>query len=157
MKFSSVREYFLKLHNFLYIIILVPLLAFGYVYLQARPARGADSQLLTFGFVLVYLLDLTVSARIFWRRMKEARMNLQLTSRLQAYAGATMVRFAMIASACLILVAGFLLTGSSLHAALFVFSMILLSLWWPSPSKACKDLRLKEEERDIILRQKDLV
>lgn len=161
MKFSSLREYFQKLHNILYVIILAPVLSFGYVYLEA--GYGAqDMPAPDPGDVLSYLLLLglasllAVATATFSRKLKVIRSIESITDRLKAYARATIIRFVLTAAAAFLGVGGLLFTANPVHAGLFVFLMILASFWWPSPGKLCRDLRLGGEEREWVMRKGDV-
>jgi hypothetical protein len=158
MKFSTVREYFQKLHNILYGILLAPVLLFGYTYLQAgygvRPMPAPDARdFLSYLIVFLFLATVTVAAGVYSRRIKAMTgVGIPgLFDRLGAYARATILRFSLTAAACFMLIAGLLLTGNPVHVGLFVFSLILFSFWWPSPHRVCKELRLKNGEREAVM------
>lgn len=156
MMVFSTRQYFLKLHNMLYLIVVVPLLLFGYVYLRGVSVPETSMTLLSNILIIFFMALFGVSAWMFSRRIKAMRSVPLLTERLRSYAGATITRFSMMSAGCFLLTAGFFLSANPVHVGLFVVSMICLSLWWPSPQKVSKDLLLRQDEREIILRQKDI-
>jgi hypothetical protein len=158
MKFADASGYFRKLHNILSAIILPPVLGFGYIYLEAGyggkpmpPATHADIRTYLLAFALVAIV--TFSIATFLRRLKEIRMLDQLTERLAQYANAVITRFAFAAAAGFLAVAGLYFTNDPIHVGLFVFLMILLSAWWPSASRVCRQLRLGKEDREWVMRK----
>lgn len=161
MKFSSVREYIQKLHNILYAMVLAPLLCFGYVYLEAGYGTGPmpapePGDILSY-LVFVFQAGLVIaSLSLFSKNLRTARKMGRLRERLNAYARATIIRFAFVSAIGFLGVAGLLFTGNPIHVGLFVLLMILLSFWWPSPDKVSRDLRLGREERELVMRRGDI-
>lgn len=161
MKFSTVREYLQKLHNILYVIVLAPLLCFGYVYLEAghgtgpMPAPEAGDILSYIVFVFQAALVIA-SLGTFSKNLRAARKIDALRERLNAYARATIIRFSFVFTIGFLGVAGLLFTGNPIHVGLFVLLMILLSFWWPSPDKLSRDLRLGREERELVMRRGEI-
>lgn len=158
MKFADPREYFQKLHNILSAIVVVPVLAFGFIYLEAgygsnpvpTPTR-ADIRTYIIAFATVALVAWSIAT--FLRRLKEIRQLQDINERLSQYANATITRFAVAAAAGFTSVIGLYLTNDPIHVGLFVFLMIMLSAWWPSPSRLSRHLRLKKEEREWVMRK----
>lgn len=160
MKFSSFRGYFDQLHNILYLSILVPLLLFGYTYLQVMaaddsPGNETPIRLLSPTLIIVFCIIMILSARLFSGKLKASRELPELSAKMEHYATATIVRFLMFTLATLFLAAGFSLTHEKVFVALFGVSIILFSWWWPTPRKVCKDLHLKGEEHQRVLLRKD--
>lgn len=161
MKFSSLREYFQKLHNILYVIVLAPVLSFGYVYLEAgygaRPMPAPDpGDFLSYALLFLLTALVVAAAVTFSKKLNAIRSIAGMAGRLEAYGRATIIRFVLAAAAGFLGVAGLLITANPLHAGLFVFLMILLSVWWPSPRKLCRDLRLGKEERELVMRRGEI-
>ncbi|MFO7256572.1 MAG: hypothetical protein DIU61_002695 [Bacteroidota bacterium] len=158
MKFADAKEYFRKLHNILSAIILVPVLSFGYIYLEAGYANNpmsvpapADVRTYLLAFALVTLVAWSVAT--FLRRLKEIRQLELLTDRLSGYASAVINRFAVASLGGLAGVAGLYLTSDPIHVGLFVLVMIMLSAWWPSASRVCRHLKLGKEEREWVMKR----
>lgn len=156
MKFSSMREYFYKVHNILYVTFLFPLLLFTYLYLENRlvlsqGTHGVLAYLLTF----VFLAAVGFARWDFVRKIKAIRQLAGLGVKLEKYATALIIQFAIISAVCLMLVVGLWLTASQIFVAAFVVSLIILSWLWPTGSRVCKDLRLRGDERDMVLHKRD--
>jgi len=163
MKYNSLREYFYKLHNLLYGVILAPLLAFVVLYWQMQ-AGNVDgllkqdeylNQLLLVVLSFIVLFDWIISLLLFNRGLKETRTLDSLGKKLDRYYSFTLLRFALVVSGSLGLAIGFYLTENQLFTILFVSGFAILLLFWPTPSKVCNDLQLKGDERTLVLHKKD--
>ncbi|HEX7014760.1 MAG TPA: hypothetical protein VF191_04560 [Cyclobacteriaceae bacterium] len=160
MKFADAKEYFRKLHNILSAIVLVPVLFFGYIYLEAGYG-GKPMPAVTQVNPLTYLLALTLVVLVAWsiiafgRRLKTIRQHEQLTDRLDEYASAVIARFIVAAMGGFAAVAGLYFTQEPIHVGLFVLLMILLSAWWPSASRVCRHLRLGKEDRAWVMGRRE--
>lgn len=158
MKFSTVREYFQKLHNILSAIVLVPVLCFGYIYLEAGygsgpmpvPERG---DILSYVLISLQMALVIASLGMFSKRLHAVRKIETLRGRLDAYGRAIVIRFVFMTVIAFLGVAGLLFTANPIHVGLFVLLMIVLSFWWPSPHKLSRDLRLGREEREVVMRR----
>jgi len=163
MHYSSLREYFYKLHNLLYGIVLIPLLAFVVLYwqMQAGNVEGLLKQdeylnkLLLIVFSVLVSLDWSISIVLFHRGLKATRTLDRLGRKLDRYFSFTMLRFALVVSGSIGLAIGFYLTENQLFTILFVISFALLLLLWPTPTKVCDDLQLKGDERTLVQYRKD--
>ena len=160
MSFTSMREYFYKISTVLYAFMLVPLVLFGYVYIAMRsgdlnPVLLDQRPIILPLFIFVSFVDWMVAILLFRRGLKEVRSMKMLSDKLGRYGRLTYLRFGMISSGSLLLGVGFLLTGDNIFAGVFAASLVLLSLLWPLPPKVCKDLRLKGDERKLVLHRLD--
>lgn len=163
LRYSSLSEYFYKLHNLLYGIVLVPLVIFLVLYWQMRAGSIVGSlkddeylnQVLLVALSLIVLADWSLSLFLFNKGIKATRTLDSLGKKLDRYFSFTILRFALIVSGSLGLAIGFYLTENQIFTILFSVSFILLLLFWPSPSKVCDDLHLKGDERTLVLYKKD--
>lgn len=163
MKYNSIREYFYKLHNLLYAIMLVPLLAFVTLYglMEAGHIEGQLkqdkmlNQLLLGVFSFVVITDWGLSFILFQRGIKAARTLGSLGEKLDRYFSFTMFRFVLVMSGSLGLAVGFFLTENQLFTVMVVASFSVLLLFWPTPSRVCNDLHLKGDEQTLVLYKKD--
>ncbi|HEY3430777.1 MAG TPA: hypothetical protein VGK39_08880 [Cyclobacteriaceae bacterium] len=163
MQYNSLREYFYKLHNLLYVIALVPLFVFLVLYWQmglgniegVLKTDERASQLVLIILSLIVVTDWTVSLFLFNKGMKAIRTLGSLGSKLDRYFSFTIIRFALIESGALGLAIGFYLTENSTFTIIFAASFCLMLLFWPTPSKVCDDLQLKGDERLLVISKKD--
>jgi hypothetical protein len=163
MKYNSIREYFYKLHNVLYALVLIPLLVFIYVYLEFQ-YREFESlykdddfliRIVVFGLSIVQFVIWIFTFYTFNKKLKQLRLVESLGERLDQYYKLTTVRFTLVTVGSLMLAAGFYLTEDQVITVLFVTSLGILSLLWPLPSKVCRDLKLRGDERTMVLFRKD--
>ena len=163
MNFSSLREYFYKLHNLLYLIVLIPLLAFVVLYwqMQIGNIHGVLLQneyinhVLLIALSFLVLVDWMISLLMFKRGLKATRTLDSLGKKLDRYYLFTLLRFGLVVSGSIGLAIGFYLTENQLFTILFISSLALLLLFWPSPAKVCNDLQLKGDERTLVYYKKD--
>lgn len=160
MKFNSIREYFYKVQARLYLYVLLPLILFVYLYMKMRDGN-VTPPVESMGPVLVpivsaiTLFDWIVALVVFRRRIKPLPSKIMLSEKLEGYAAATYWRFAIIAAISAFLAVCYYAVGSSVFAALFGLDIMLMSVFWPLPTKVCRDLKLKGEERKMVLRRDD--
>jgi uncharacterized membrane protein YwzB len=163
MKYNSIREYFYKLHNLLYGLLLTPLLDFVVLYwqMQAGNIEGALKGDESIQWILlgalgsVVVADWGISYFLFYRGMLATRTLDSLGKKLDRYFSFTFLRFALVASSSLGLAVGFFLTENQMFTVLMVASFAILLLVWPTPSKVCNDLQLKGDEQTLVLYKKD--
>lgn len=163
IRYSSLQEYFYKLHNLLYGIVLVPLITFLFLYWQmyrgniTGPFKDEEylSQLMLIVFSFLVLTDWSVSMYLFNRGMQATRTLDSLGKKLDRYFTFTLLRFALIGSGSLGLAIGFYLTESQVFTVVFASGFALLLLFWPTSTKVCDDLQLKGDERTLVLNRKD--
>jgi hypothetical protein len=163
MKYNSLREYFYKLHNLLFGIILLPFLVFVALYWQMNegniegPYRYNETytnfMFWVSGFVVI--MDWIISGFLYLRGKRAAQKLASLGTRLDRIFSFTVLRFALVISGSLIFAAGFYFTEDQLFTLLFGVNILLLILFWPTPAKVCNDLKLKGDERTLVLYKKD--
>ena len=162
MKYSSLQEYFYKLHNVLYGIILLPFLVFVVLYwqMQAGNIEGPLKESEEYGNLVLgimggmVLMDWLISAILFVRSLKATRTLESLGEKLDRYYVFTLFRFALVVSGSLALAIGFYLTENQTFTLVFVGNVAVLIFFWPTASKVCNDLKLKGDERTLVLYKK---
>lgn len=162
MKYNSVPEYFYKLYNRLYALVLIPLLLFVVLYWKMKTGDiNVLSQDTGFNYLIVLfvmsivLVDWIASFFIFRRNLKTILTLGSLGERLDRYYKFTILRFLFMISGMVLLVAGFYVTGDQYFTILFIASITGLAFFWPTSAKVCDDLTLKGDERKLILYKLD--
>ena len=163
MKYNSIREYFYKLFNILFALLLLPLLVFVVLYWQIQEGNLVGpfyldekiNQTLIILIGAVVFTDWLISFSLFSKRLKSMKRIQSLGTRLDRYASLTILRFVLILSGSLVLAVGFCLTENQIFSIIVVVNMLLLLPLWPFPSKVCRDLQLKGDERTLVFHKKD--
>jgi hypothetical protein len=163
MRYSSLREYFYKMHNFLYGIVLIPFLTFVVLYWQMRegniegPFRMNDwyRNIMLGACGLIITTDWILSAFLFSKGIKATHSLGSLGKKLDRYFSFILFRFAIVVSGTLTLAIAFYLTESQYFTVMFVLNMFLLFFFWPTPAKVCDDLLLKGDERTLVQHKMD--
>lgn len=158
MKYTSVPEYFYKLHGRLYAFILLPLLSFGLLYWEMKTGTitpfSQDIRLnktLLLVIIFMVLVEWLTAFFLFKIQLKGILTLGSLGERLDRYYRFTMIRFALMISGVILLAVGFYLTRDQYFTILFAASMVGIALVWPTSAKVCDDLHLKGDERKLIL------
>jgi hypothetical protein len=163
MKFNSIREYFYKLHNVLYALVLIPLAVFVFIYLEFQNGSIEGhfrqdkpiSLFLLIAICIAIVSDWVVALILFSNRLKSLRTVESLGKKLELYYKLTIVRFAIVVMGLIMLAVGLYLTENQIFTALFVCGLVLVSLIWPMPAKVCNDLQLRGDERLMVRHKKE--
>ena len=157
----NAKEYIRKLINIAYLSIGIPLLLFIYVYLESTaetliPIVKQEYNMMA--FIPIFIVSLTL---IIWGNKKyknnlsEAEIKDLLSEKLIIYQKGTTVRFVSYSISSLLISIGFFLTDFQVFAALFGIMIVLFSINNPNARKVANDLKLKNDNRNIILKGLD--
>ena len=162
MNFVSLREYFYKLANRCYLLILLPLAVFIYLYyllIERRigPLVQDEFLVLTIVTTLIIscLVNLTTVHWLAWRRLGKISTISGLGEKLDRFVEIVMLRFGAYCASAMIMALGLLLTASEWFAGFFILILLWAALQWPRPRRACYDLKLKGDEYQMVRYKKD--
>jgi len=162
MNFSSLQEYFYKLSNRCYLLVLLPLGLFIYLFQQLMTRQiepiVQDEPLVNIIIVTLCvfgLVNLTTVHGVSVQRLKKYAAELGLGRKLDRYHEIVLFRIAASSASSLMMAAGFLLTGSEVFGIFFIGILLWTLLQWPTSKRACQDLQLKGDEYDMVLYKKD--
>lgn len=161
--FENGEEYFHKLYIRFNGSIAVTLLPMGWLLLQLQAGRLLPiSDNLTISWLLTGLI-LSVSVYIFFFAKKSFEDSCQaiaanesLRTKLNLYFSTSNRKFLIFLFAKLLTAIGFFLTASKLFIVGYIIGLILLSLKRPSLSSFLEDLKLSEDEKNILLEKKPI-
>ncbi|MCE7863282.1 MAG: hypothetical protein DYG99_07045 [Bacteroidetes bacterium CHB5] len=158
MKFNSVKEYFFRLNNTGYQLMMVPLLVFIYHY--ARVYAFAAGRWIVDATVVNYLLAgvgagafTTLTVVHFFVRSRATQISKQtgLGIKLELLGSVLMKRFIALALTTLSMPVGLVFT----HHLGFTLGFIVLLAWyflnWPTPAQVSRLLKLKGDEKEMVL------
>lgn len=157
MKFNSVKEYFLKLNNTGYQLMMVPLILFIYFYTQSY---FFDSQPLIEppmgDYLLMILIGLSVVVLTFVQIMSAKKANRIATEvglgiKLEKLGSVLIARMVWKAAITLLMPLGLVVSGNQLFSVLFGITLAWFFLQWPTPGRVSELLKLRGDEREMVL------
>lgn len=161
MNYHSLSQYFYKLYARMFMMVLLPIGVFIFLY-QARETQwlpeakpDIEPELIVYAAVIIAFMDWLMALLIMYVGLKRVRKEVSLGERLSRYANLTTVRSALFSSGMLILAIGYHLSQHQWLTIGFMVSLILPAIFWPVPGRVCYDLRLKGDERMMILYKMD--
>lgn len=161
MNFLSIKEYFYKLNTIGFILLLLPLVAFIWLYYHAIHSQPLITEEPTILMILAavgifFLIDITVVRWLSKAKMKRLKSRIELAAKMDGYFWITFLKMAVYCSCSLLMAAGFFMTANSYFTGLFVIVMITLFFQWPTPNSFCRHLDLRGSERDMVINNRDL-
>lgn len=162
MNFFSVKEYFYKVNTIGFILLLLPVIVFLYIHvdaLQSIPTVadvGQKNLLLIFVTIFVGII-LTVVNLIWRSRIAAMRSLSELSRKMEGYFVLFVIRNGVYAAALLLVSAGYYVTHSIYFTGVYLVIVLLLIAQWPGPARFCLAFELKGAERDLILHNQDLI
>jgi hypothetical protein len=160
MKFSSIKEYFYKLQSRCYALLLLPIaLMIGFYLINRTRENLIDlddtfRMLLRILFPSIAIIELTTVHLVLRGRLKQIRKLQGLGERLDKFVPISSLTTAASISASLLMLVGLFLTGDELFTVLFLLCIALVYLQRPTPVYFIRQLQLKGDERQLILKGK---
>jgi len=162
MEFNSIKEYFYKLYNVCYAITLVPLGLFIYLYLKMQVGEinsliqdNAQILIIQIASLVFVVLVLTIVHLVVRKKMQTVSKEPSLGNRMDSYFGLSIVRMALGVVVSALAAGGLYLTGSEVFSIYFLLVLLWMAYQWPSPKKMCGELKLKGDERELILYKRE--
>jgi hypothetical protein len=160
MKFSSIKEYFYKLQSRCYAWLLLPLALVIAFYLINRSGENLFRFNESFKIILrvmvtsIALIELTTVHLVLKAKLKQLRKIQGLGDRLDKFVAISSLRTFASISASLLMLIGLFLTGDEFFTACFFICIALVYIQRPTPLYFTKQLALKGDERELILKGK---
>jgi hypothetical protein len=158
MKFNSVKEYFYKLNNTGYQLMMVPLILFIYhyasVYAFAWPAFILDVLLVQYiliGVAALSLIALTAVHFFVQSQAAEISGKTGLGLKLELIGSVLLRQIFVLALITLVMPLGLVLTRHTGFALGFVATLAWYFLNWPTPTRVSNLLKLKGDEKEMVL------
>jgi len=157
MKFNSVKDYFYKLNNTGYQLMMVPLILFIYFYTQSYFYDSQPLIPLRFNTYLLYALIgvsiITLTIVHLQTRKKAARIasEIGLGIKLEKLGSLLISRMIWKAVITVLMPLGLLATGNQVFSVLFAVTLAWFFLQWPTPGRVAALLKLRGDEREMVL------
>ena len=157
MENSRIRKIYDNLERNVLILIAVPIPFFGFVYLNYEnpmfffevPELSEFWEYLGLGLVFTFLIAQYV---VFQKDIKSIVGSFfELDRKLESYSKAAIKRFGILFVAALIAAGGLFLFGNAGYTVAFAVTLLFFSIAKPSPERIISSLKLKGEEKDLIM------
>ncbi len=162
MNFSSLKEYFYRLYNACLLRLLITMGVFLLIYYLSlsgwiSPYIWDESlvDFLRFTYLALILITLTIVHLEIHRNLKLHVGVVGLGKKLDLYYLVVRMRIKTFISISLFLAAGFLFTGHEWFTIYYGGMMGWFFFHWPSPKTVCRQLKLKGDERTMVITKGD--
>ncbi len=157
MKFNSVKEFFYKLNNTGYQLMMVPLILFIYFYTQSyfyesQPLlRQELHNYVFYGLIGVSLIILTIVHVKTGNKSKRIAAEVGLGMKLEKLGSVLITRMVWKAVVIVLMPVGLLATGNQLFSIFFGIALGWFFFHWPTPGRVSDLLKLRGDEREMVL------
>ncbi len=162
MNFFSVKEYFYKVNTIGFILLLLPVIVFLYVHvdaLQSIPVvtdPGQKNLLLL--LIMAFAATILTIVNLVWRsKINRMRSANELSRKMEGYFVLFVIRNGAYAAALLLITLGYYATHSIYFTGGFLVVVLVLFAQWPGPARFCMAFELKGAERDLVLHNRDIL
>jgi hypothetical protein len=158
----TLKEYFYKLYNRGMIMMLLPIaefLAIYYLILSGfLPSIIEDEltiKILLILIPIIVLLILTIVQLEVKKRLKKISDEPSLGKKLDLYFPVAKQKINSLVWVSFLLAVGFFFTSDERFSIYFGVIILLCGWHWPSPRRVARDLRLKGDEREMVITKGD--
>jgi threonine/homoserine efflux transporter RhtA len=161
MNFSSIKEYFYKMYSYCFLIMLIPMGLLGLVHMQGAPSQvqplfiDASSESVSTVLLGIALIILTIVHLYGRARLKRIIKMGGLGNKMDHYFYLTITRVAAGTATCFVIIGGYVLTLNEWTDLLFFLTLAWIGFQLPSSRKACRELKLRGDEYEMIYFKKD--
>lgn len=162
MKFLSIREFFYKLNTIGFILLLLPVVAFIFLYIRLGETTPmitdpAEINLLLGATVLFQVVLLTTVHLRKKSKIQVVKTRIELSSRMDGYGEIFIFRMSLYALNSLIIAVEFYFTGSLYFTGIMILIVLTGIAQWPMRKSFCKLLGLNRSETEMVLTDGDIV
>lgn len=157
MKFNSLREYFYRLNTLGLQLTMVPLIIFIFFYSQTLTKLtfvildAETSWWLLIALAISSFATLTGVQVYSYRKAKLITTEIGLGIKLEKIGDVLLSKMKIMAGVILIAPCALLISGDSNFAILFGLLMLWYFVQWPSPGKVSRMLKLKGDEKLMVI------
>lgn len=147
----------LKVNKTIFYSLTIGLISFfiiALVFIQDKnPSSGKElDDIFTIVVPVIGLVMMFLSRMIYNQFISKYEASHNLTKKISHYRTAKIISWAIIESACLLVLVATVLTSNYLYVAVFIFLFGYFFLMKPSKESLIQDMRLNSEESDLILK-----
>lgn len=162
MNFLSVKEFFYKVNTIGFILLLLPVIVFLYIHIDALKSfptvSGEYQKNLLLSLACAMVAAILTVVNLIWRlRIKHMKAYSELSRKMEGYFVLFVLRNGAYAASLLLVTGGYYVTHSIYFSGVFLVILVILIVQWPGPARFCKTYGLKGAERELILHNQDLV
>ena len=156
MNLEKLRASYRSTEQLTLLLLLIALPLFGTIYLYEQSgALGGDLPQLSFLEQVIVLgaggLILLVHYLLFHRQIKAALLQEELSEKIITYLVATKQRFFLLMGVSVASSLGLLFSSNPGFIVLFSLTLVFFSLGKPSPDRMMRLLKLKKEDREVLI------
>lgn len=155
MNFFTIAQYFNKLNSVLFLVLMVPLMGFIAIYFFPNPTPDGPWNPTGAGILFLVILFWTLAKTQFDKKIKSARNAQGLGAKLENYFEITITRYCLLSAGSLLLALGLYRSDHNIFAAAYFAGLLLSAAHWPTAGKACRDLKLRGDEHEMVYFKKD--
>lgn len=109
-----------------------------------------NGEIISYAFIAFAFMDASMAFMLVKWMLKSVVPLVSLGERMDRYAQVSLLRFGMLVSGALLIMVALYLSGDyRLALAYGVYLLFFLSAW-PTRSRLCAELKLKENEREVV-------
>ncbi|MDH5602434.1 MAG: hypothetical protein OEY51_00750 [Cyclobacteriaceae bacterium] len=161
---DSPDDFFRKSNLIFHWILAVPLLIFIFLYLEKRDEQWIPllKDPLTVTILSYFLFPtsiafLFIGFKAFRDRIQPFKTMSLLQDKMLVFYKAFVVQQLLFGLSSFLSLIGLYLTGNNGFAIFYIIVLFLSSIFRPSASRVCKDLKLKKEDREIVYKKKAFI
>ena len=158
MKFNTVKEYFYKLNNRGYQLMMVPLIIFTFFYSQSIVnlpdlviLSQEISRILFFVLGVLSAIALTIVQVRTKQEASAIAKEVGLGSKLEKLGTVLTRKMVALSMTVLLMPVALLFTGDSYFGVAFGILVLWYFLQWPTPGRVCRLLLLRGDEKEMVI------
>ena len=163
LKYSNSQEFLNKLQLYINAFIAVPMLGFIVLFLRIENRTYNPDYLnedITFYlrfFTLAAILFLIVFGLVFSKRIRgNLDPNMSIRDKLNVYYSAAMTRAYFFLGATVFALIGLTLTAEQFYVIYYTLCLVAFSITYPTIFRINRELKLNQEEREVIISRKNI-
>ncbi|MEQ9230789.1 MAG: hypothetical protein RIF46_08890 [Cyclobacteriaceae bacterium] len=157
--FKNWSEFHQRLNLIFHAIVAITMLPFVWLYLEIDSGNRSGLISDSVVTVLFVIISLSLASTAYLYRKKQLSETLtrpSLRSKLEAYMKLQIVSYALLEGSALFSTIAFYLTANYLFVVIYVAVLFVFSLFRPQLDRTCRELKLNNEERNLLAERTDI-